>query len=236
MKKAYCIVLLIALIVSGCGYKISEVQLIDIEIYKGNDENKKLIEELFYYDHRYLAFIVPSLNDSTAKGIDIGYFTRSSDGKTSYRVSYDLTVDSVSDNLEQLKTDFEAGINLLANTHASKSKLFHELSPVGEEWVQTLSNRTAQEVLAESSTTLRNTTLPNELQVFLTNLNDILGSPLSTKFLRAQYYTPFADVPESVALYYHQTYHDEREVFIRVSFEQEDGEWKVLGFSVSQNA
>ncbi|HIF5950856.1 DUF4019 domain-containing protein [Vibrio parahaemolyticus] len=236
MTKAYCIVLLVAFIVSGCSCEVSEVQFIDIQIYKDNDENKKLIEDLVYYDPRYIAYIVPSLNDSTAKGIEVGYFTRSSNDKTSYRIRYNLAVASVSENLEQLKSDFEKGINLLAYSHASKSELFHQLSGVGKQWVQTLSNKSAQEVLSGSSASLKNTTSPDELEVFLKNMNSEFGLPLSTEFLRAQYYDPFADVPRSVALYYLQTYDNDKKAFIRVSFEQEKGKWKVLGVSVNEHA
>ncbi len=229
-----CLAIIIAL--SGCGFDVNDIQSIDIETYPDADKNVKLAEDLMYYDPRYIAYKVPSFNESTAQGIKLGYFVRSSDGKSSYRVTYSMKVPSVASNIDSLKSDFETFIPQLAKFHASKDELFNKLSPKGQAWANSLFSRSAEDILSTSSSLLRESITTEQLTTAVKNMSSEYGTPISTDFIRAQYYQEFGGIPESVSLYYLQTYKNDKKAFIRVSFHQGNGSWAVMGFRVEPHA
>lgn len=228
--------LVIIFALSGCSFDVNDIQSIDIETYAETDKNVKLAEDLMYYDPRYIAHKVPSFNESTAQGIKLGYFVRSSDGKPSYRVTYSLKVPAVASNIDSLKSDFESFIPKLAEFHASKDDLFNSLSLKGQSWASSLFSRSAEDILSTSSSILRESITAEQLTAAIKNFSSEYEAPISTEFVRAQYYEEFDDIPESVSLYYLQTYQNGKKAFIRVSFHQESGNWAVMGFRVEPHA
>ncbi|MCL1038496.1 DUF4019 domain-containing protein [Shewanella submarina] len=217
---------------SGCSFDVTEIQAIDIETYSDTSKNVKLAEDLVYYDPRYIAHKVPSFNEATSQGIKLGYFVRSSDGKPSYRVTYSMKVSAVESNIDSLKSDFETFIPKLADFHASKEELFTNLSPKGQAWASSLFGGSAEDILSTGANLLRETVTAEQLTAVIKGLSSDYGSPISTDFVRAQYYEEFDDFPESVSLYYVQAYKNNRKALVRVSFTQENGNWAVMGFRV----
>ena len=236
MKYLTSILFVIVLALPGCNFDVNETQFIDIDTYPEIEKNVKLVEDLIYYDPRYIADKVPSFNEATAKGIRLGYFVRSSDGKPSYRVTYSMKVPAVSINIESLKADFERFIPKLAAFHASKSKLFIDLSPRGEEWANSLFDSTAEDIMSASSGLLRESITIDQLANAINSISSEYGAPLSTSFVRAQYYEAFAGIPESVSLFYLQIFPNEKKALTRVSFHQENRNWAVMGFRVEPGA
>lgn len=232
MKYLASIWFAVAIALSGCGFDVNDIQSIDIKTYSETDKNVKLVEDLVYYDPRYIAHKVPSLNESTAQGIKLGYFVRSSDGKPSYRITYSMKVPAVAKNIDSLKSDFEKFIPELAAFHASKSELFDALAPQGQEWIHSLFDRSAEDILSTSSSLLRESVSVEQLTSAITSMSSEYGSPSTTDFVRAQYYEEFGGIPESVSLNYLQTYKNEKKAFIRVSLHQENEKWIVMGFRI----
>lgn len=226
----------IAVSLTGCSFDVTEIQSIDIETYPETEKNVKLAEDLMYYDPRYIAHKVPSFNESTSQGIKLGYFVRSSDGKPSYRVTYSKTVPAVSENIDSLRSDFETYIPKLATVHASKAELFTDLSPKGQEWANSLFHRSAEDILSTSSSILRESITVEQLTTAIKNMSSEYGAPSSTDFVRAQYYEEFGGLPESISLYYLQVHKKDKKTFIRVSFQQENEKWTVMGFRVEPYA
>ncbi len=215
---------------SGCSFDVINIQSIDIDTYAETTENVKLIKDLLYYDPRYIAYKVPNYNKETAKGIKLGFFLRSSDGKPSYRITYSMKNSAVAKNIDSLQSDFQDFIPKLAAEHASRSELFEELTPKGQSWIKLLFDRSADEALSASSSLLRGSVTSEQLSMAIKNISSKFGVPVSTDFVRAQYYEKFTDAPESVSLFYMQTYKNKKKVLIRVGFCQENKEWKVMGF------
>jgi len=236
LKYFITIWLAIVASLSGCSFDVTEIQSIDIETYPETEKNVKLSEDLIYYDPRYIAFKVPGFNESTAQGIKLGYFVRSSDGKPVYRITYSMKVPAIAKNIDSLKSDFETYIPKLAATHASKDGLFNMLAPKGQEWAVLLFSRSADDILSTSSSLLRKSINSDQLTAAIQNLTSEYGSPSSTDFVRAQYYEAFSSIPESVSLYYLQTYQNKKKAFVRVSYHQDDGEWVVMGFRIEPHA
>jgi len=226
----------IVLTLAGCSFDVNDTQSIDIDTYPEIEKNVKLAEDLIYYDPRFIAHKVPSFNEATAKGIKLGYFVRSSDGKPSYRVTYSMKVPAVVKNIESLKSDFENYIPKLAAFHASKSELFIDLSPKGAEWANSLFDSSAEDILSASSGLLRESITIDQLANAVNSISSEYGTPSSTAFVRAQYYEEFGGIPESVSLYYLQTFPNEKKALTRVSFHQENGNWAVMGFRVEPSA
>lgn len=236
MKYLASILSVIVLALSGCSYNVNEIQSIDIDTYSEAEKNVKLAEDLIYYDPRYIAHKVPSLNEATAKGIRLGYFVGTSDGKSSYRITYNMKVPAVAVNIESLKSDFEEFIPKLAAFHASKSELFIDLSPRGAEWANSLFDSSAKEILSASSSVLRESITIEQLTNAVNSISSEYGTPSSTAFVRAQYYEAFAGIPESVSLFYLQTFPNEKKSLTRVSFHQENNNWVAMGFRVEPSA
>jgi len=232
LKYLTSLIAILIISLSGCSVKLNEIQSIDINIYPETERNVKLTKDLIYYDPRYIAHKIPSLNESTAQGIKIGYFVRSSDGKPSYRITYNMKVPEIVKNIDLLNSDFKSYIPKLASFHASKEKVFNRLSSKGEKWTKSLFQSSAKQILSASSSILKGAVTTDQLAAFINDFTSKNDTPTSTNFVRAQYYEEFANVPESVSLYYLQTYKNNNEAFIRVSYHQEGGEWKVMGFSI----
>lgn len=211
---------------------MNEIQSIDINTYAEVDKNVKLAEDLMYYDPRYIAYKVPSLNEHTSQGIKLGYFVSSSGGTPSYRVTYNMKIPAVVENIDSLKSDFKAYIPQLAAFHASKSELYEIISPQGREWAMSLFSHSAEDILSGSSNLLRESISTEQFETAIKNIQSEFGTPLSTDFVRAQYYEEFDILPESVSLYYLQTYQGEKKAMVRVSFHQENNKWIVMGFRI----
>jgi len=220
----------------GCSFDVNDTQIIDIEIHQDNEKNAKLAEDLIYYDPRYIAHKINSYNEQTARGLKLGYFVRSSDGKASYRITYSLKLPAVVSNHETLKAEFEAYIPQLAAFHASKEKLFKKLSPVGEKWANSMLEQSATTILVKSSSLLRDTVTEKKFADFLENISAEYGKRESTVYVRAQYYEAFENIPESVSLYYKQSFSSKKNAMVRISMHQEGGKWLVMGFNVQPHA
>ena len=236
MKLGIKVLGLLLILLTGCSFNINDIQSIDISVYSDNDKNVSLAKDLIYYDPRYISFKVPSLNEETAKGIKLGYFIRSSDGQPSYRVTYNLTVLAVASNIDELKLQFEKFIPELASFHASKYDLFQELAPKGNSWVDSLFNSPVTETLKKSSKILQESVTEEQLTNILEKISNEYGQPKSIKYVRAQYYEEFENLPESVSLYYLQSYPDSKKLMIRVSLHQVNGKWLVMGINVQPHA
>src|SRR5690606_4276541 len=107
------------LVISGCSFNVTEVQSISIEIYPDVERNAKLAEDLIFYDLRYVASKVPSLNESTAEGVQLGHFVQSLDGKSSYRITYNMKNPAVAKSISSLKAEFDSFVTKQAILHAS---------------------------------------------------------------------------------------------------------------------
>ncbi len=221
---------------SGCSFNVNDVQFIVIETYPETEKNVKLAEDLMYYDSRYIAYKVPSLNESTAKGIKLGYFVRSEDGKPGYKITYSMKVPAVASNIDSLKSDFKTFIPKLAKFHASKDELFRNLSPKGQDWARSLFSRSTENILSSSSSLLRDSMTEEQLTAAIKNLLSEYDVPISTDFIRAQYYEEFEGIPEFLSIHYLQTYKNDKKALIRVNFHQENGSWAVMGFGVGPHA
>ncbi len=183
-----------------------------------------------YYDPRFLAHQIPAFNEETSQGLQLGYFVRSSDGKPSYRITYNRSIDAVSENLDDLKSQFEAYIPTLAAKHASNESLFLELEPLGMTWVQDFFSEEAGTILENSSQVLRDYVTIVQLEKFQNELETTYGSPTEIVFSRAQFYEEHADVPESVSLFYEAEMTDKSAFMFRVSLHETEREWRALGF------
>jgi hypothetical protein len=232
LKLIIKIFISISILLTGCSLNVDDIQSIDIDTYDDNNENIKLAEDLIYYDPRYIAYKVPSFNEKTAKGIKLGYFVRSSDGKPTYRITYSLKVPSVVKSLDSLKSEFESYIPELAKIHASKKDLFNKLSPAGEAWAISFFNSSAPEVLKASSAILQETINPEQLGGMQEKMLNEYGELKITSYFRAQYYEEFENIPESVSLYYSQEFSSSKLLVFRVSMHQQKGEWVVMGFNI----
>jgi len=220
----------ITLLISACSFKYTETQDIEITHYPDNERNAKLAEDLMYYDPQFLAHEIPALDQDTSKGIRIGYFVRSFDGKPSYRITYNRSIDAVEENIDELKTQFEAFIPLLAEKHASREALFLELEPIGLSWAKDFFAADAGTILQESSQVLRDYVTVLQLSKMQGELAKAYGPPTSVSYVRAQYYEAFDDVPESVSLFYEAEMADESSFVFRVSLHETDDGWRAIGF------
>lgn len=220
-----------AIAVVGCNFDVTDIQSIDIDHDAENEKNVKLAEDLMYYDPRYIASKVPGFDKDTSKGIRLGYFIRSSDGKPSYRVTYSLKTPSVSANISELKKGFENFIPKLAAFHASKEPVFVGLEPVGMSWAKSLFSESASTLLSESSTLLKEVVSLDQLSKISAQLSSEYGKPLAVLFVRAQYYEAFGGIPESVSLFYSANCADQKALMIRISMHQQNQKWLVMGFS-----
>ncbi|ANO50662.1 hypothetical protein [Woeseia oceani] len=220
----------IGVFIAACNYKYMETQDIEITHYADDERNTKLAEDLMYYDPRFLAHQILALNEETSHGIQLGYFVRSSDNKPSYRITYNRSVDAVSENLEDLKSQFEAYIPQLAAKHASKESLFLELEPMGMKWAQDFFSQEAGTILENSSKLLRDFVTVAQLEEFQRELETEFGSPTKFEFTRAQFYEEHADVPDSISLFYETEMSDNSVLMFRVSLHETEQEWRALGF------
>lgn len=226
----FAVLAVIGLIVAACSFEYTEIQDIEITHYADDERNAKLAEELMYYDPRFLAHQIPAFDEETSQGIRLGYFVRSSDGQPSYRITYNRSIDAVSENLDELKSQFDAYIPMLAAMHASKEALFLELKPLGLMWTQGFFSEEANTILENSSQVLRDYVTVAQLQKFQNDLKATYGSPTEIVYARAQFYEQHADVPESVSLFYEAEMTDESVFMFRVSFHETEQAWRALGF------
>ncbi len=226
----FAVLVATSVLMAACSFEYAEIQDIEITHYPDNERNTKLAEELIYYDPRYLADRIPAFNEKTSQGIRLGYFVRSSDGQPSYRITYNRSIDAVSDNLDELKSQFEAYIPMFAAKHASKDALFLELEPLGMRWAQDLFTEEASTILENSSQSLRDNVTVTQLEGFQNEIHDSSGSLTEIVFVRAQFYEKHADVPESVSLFYEAEMADKSVFMVRVSLHEEEQEWRAIGF------
>jgi len=214
----------------ACSFKYTETQDIEISNFADNERNAKLAENLMYYDPRFLSHKIPALDENTSKGIQLGYFVRSPDEQSSYRVTYNLSIDAVSANLDDLKKQFETYIPQLAAFHISKEPLFLELEPVGLAWVKDFLSGDANALLERSSQLLRDAMTVEQLLAMQDEFVVTYGEPTDITFVRAQYYEKFSDVPESVSLFYETQMTKDSSFMVRVSVHESDELWRALGF------
>lgn len=231
-NKNFLAVLVLAFVMVGCSVNVSDIQSIDIDYYAENDKNIKLAEDLMFYDPRYIAFKIAAVDEDSLKGMRLGYFIRSSDGKPSYRVTYNLKNLSVSSKLSELKRGFEEYIPKLAASHVSKASLFTELEPLGMKWSNSLFAEEVDSLYAESSTLLKEAISPEQFSKVVTQLSGQYGSEINIGFVRAQYYEAFEDMPESVSLFYKADFAEQKVLMIRVSMHQQSQKWRVMGFNI----
>lgn len=231
IKKIIAFVSL-SIVMVGCNFNVTDMQDIEIDYYSDNEKNIKLTKDLMYYDPQYIASKVPALNEDTGDGIRLGYFIRSSDKKPSYRITYSLKNLSVASNIEELKKQFEDFIPKLAEIHASKEAVFVELEPVGERWIREFFSGSVQTLFIDSSTILKNAISQEKFLKFSSQFINEYSKPLEMSFVRAQYYEAFGEFPESVSLYYLTKFHDKKALMIRVSLNQENEKWLVMGINL----
>ena len=233
MKIAKLIQLIsLPLLIQSCSFDVTDTQNIDINHYLDNDKNIKLAEDLMHYDPRYIASKIAVFNESTSKGMRLGYFIRSSDRKPSYKITYSLKVKSVSDNLSELKESFEKYIPKLAKIHASKESLFTRLEPLGANWVYSFFENTPNVVLNNSSTILKDIATPKMLSDMSVKLKDEYGIIEKLEFVRAQYYEAFSEFPETVGLYYIAKQSKQKSLGIKINLHQQNNKWLVYGFFI----
>ena len=213
----------------GCSFESKEIQAIEISNLPDVESNTKLAADLMQYDPRYLAHKISSLNELTAPGVEVGYFIPSSGGNPSYRITYNKGNPDVVENIENLKSEFDEFIPVLAAFHVSKLSLFDELNPVGSDWLDSLMAHPIAEVREDSSNLLKAAATEAQLANAVTRLKDHYGDRKSSEFVRGQYYEAFGGIPESVSLFYQRTYTNSESI-VRVSLHREDEEWKVMGF------
>lgn len=233
MKISSCATITVACLLTGaCSFEFKETQDIAITQFEDDERNTALAEELMYYDPRYLVYKIPALTDETSEGIRLGYFVRASDGKPSYRVTYNRSVDAVSDNLNELKSQFDSYIPVLAAQHVSKTSLFRQLEPLGLSWAQNFFAADAGTLRDKSSALFRDSLTVDDLARMQETVLTNYGSPMSMTFARAQFYDEHGDVPESVSLFYRAELADERALSFRVSLHEVDAKWQTMGFGV----
>lgn len=223
-------ILLLAVGFLGCTANVTDVQTIEIDNFSSNDKNKKLAEDLIYYDPRYLAFKISAFDDDTSQGITRGYSINTSDGSATYKVTYNLEHPGVVSKLSEIKEGFERFIPELAAVHASKESLFVELEPAGRTWAESLFTAPASDVLANSSTLLKKSMTAEKFAGISAQLATEYGKPSEFRFVRAQYYEEFPGVPESVSLFYTASFSGAKALMMRISMHQQDQEWMVMGF------
>ena len=214
---------------AACGFDYTEVQDIEISHSADDERNALLAEQLIYYDPRFLAHKIPAFNEEAASGIQIGYFVSSHDSTPSYRITYNLSIDAVSDNLDDLKSQFEAYIPMLASMHVSKEPLFVELQPIGLAWAQDFFSESADTVLQQSSHVLRDYVTVAQLEQIQNDFS-AHGSPTEIGFVRAQFYEESPAIQESVSLFYEVQTNDESAFNFRVSLHEVESDWRAFGF------
>ncbi len=226
---------MICILAFGCGIERIEFQIIEISYYPDNERNAKLAEDLFHYDPRYLAHKIPSLDEETSKGLQLGYSGGSPDGKSSYKIKYDLNNPAISSNIDDLKAQFDSYIPKLAALHASKEPIFAELRPIGSSWAQSFLSGDLYHLLEESSEILKEAATVEQLSELRDELLDNYGPITELTFVRAQFYEQFAELPQSVSLYY-EAQADE-DIWLLVSFSQYETEnqWRANGFTWTIN-
>ena len=225
----YIIICVISITAIGCELNVTDTQYIDIKYYDDNNKNKKLAEDLIYYDTRYIASKVPLLNEKTGSGIQLGYFIRSSDNKPSYKITYNLKNPSVASNIEALKKQFNDFIPSFSSFHASKEPIFKQLQPLGSLWASQLFTDDAGSLLNESSIILKKSVTPKQFLKITSELQKTYGKPVSMKYVRSQYYEKFSDVPESVSLFYIASFSNQNKLMIRISMLEQDKDWVLMG-------
>ncbi len=233
MRK-YVAIGLLFLAIIGCDFNATDIQIIDIGYYPENNKNVKLAEELIYYDPQYIASKVPAYNENTSKGIKLGYFVRSSDGKPSYRVTYSLKNPSVASNLAELKKQFSEFIPKLVAIHASKEPIFAELQPTGKIWVESLFSDSANALFDKSSSVFQKTVSREQLTTISSQLLKEYGKPIGIEFVRAQYYESFGENPEQVSLFYSARFNNQKKLMIRISTHQQKQQWLIMGFNLEK--
>lgn len=229
------IIFILLFLAIGCELNVTDTQHIDIKHYQDNDKNKKLAEDLIYYDTRYVATKVPLLTEETAAGIQLGYFIRSTDNKPVYQIKYNLKNPGIASNLDEFKKQFSEFIPKFAAFHASKEPTFIKLQPVGRLWASNMFTDKASALLNESSTLLKNSVKPDQFLKMTSELSKAYGKPQSLYFVRAQYYEKFSDLPESVSLFYEATFSNHNKLMIRISMHEQDKAWVVMGFQYQKN-
>jgi hypothetical protein len=225
------LLLLLALNLIGFDTQSSEVQSIPINLYDNSRQNTALAEELVHYDPRYLSYQLPSFNTSVQPHIQLGYFS-DSQGNVSYRIAYDLDAEALQGKIPSLENEFESYIPKLAQQHTDKLALFSRLAPVGDLWLESLFNEPVDHTLENSSELLQFAINDQQLSIYLALVKRHHGKPQIRTYKRAQFYEAHGTVPESVSLYYKQVFTNNRELTIRVSLHETQGEWKVMGFNV----
>lgn len=231
LKSVLQLLLLISF-VYGCSVNISDTQDIPIVLYEENERNIKLAKDLIYYSRQYIAREVPTLNMVTSDGIRIGYFLRSSDRRPSYRITYAIDSPTVAMNLTKLKSEFEAYIPKLAQTHKSKEPLFASLRPLAEEKTKEIFGDESETIWYEGSQLLRDSTSLQKFTDFTSSLRDSYQGLTAIFYLRSQYYEAFAGMPEHVSVFHRLKFENGRESIVRLSLTETDGNWLVIGFKV----
>lgn len=234
MKSCVYYSLLLCLIFFGCTVEQSAKQSFDINEFPERSQNEKLAYDLTWYPKEYLMAKIPSYNDSTAKGITIGYSIGSKLTHPQYIVDYNMDIPAVANNIKTLQAEFKAFIPTFIKKHMAKVPLFKELEPKGKEWVTSLFTANSKELWNAGSPKLIETTTYEEFESLVMKMRSVYGTPTLTTFARAQYLESFLTIEESIWLFFEQSYDSGRHALVRVHFHEIDGKWLPYGMKVKE--
>lgn len=203
-----------------------------IVVFDTVEEKKALLEDLLFYDASYIIANVPAMSLEAAKGIRVGYFINEDAGLVVYRVLYNLSVPETAANYSDIREQFEVFVPMLIADHHSRLSTFDKLRPYATVNAEYLFGHDPEVLYDNSAQLLKNVATREEYLQAAEMLKGIYGKPKSMNYQRSQYYRAFSIVPESYSVMHQVEFESGAVAIVRMTFTDENGMWKVIGFGV----